>query len=52
MKIQHWLEMIWSFAFGRGCKDQYQKRITPLFEGITFVMCIQEGTRALNPPSC
>jgi hypothetical protein len=46
-----WLERIWSFAFGLGCRDQYQKRITLLFEGITIVVYIQEGTRAWNPPS-
>jgi hypothetical protein len=50
-KIQHWLERIWSFAFGPRCREEYQKRITLLFEGITNVMCIQEGTRASNPPS-
>jgi hypothetical protein len=45
------LERIWSFAFGPQCRDQYKKRITLLLEGITIVMCIQEGTRASNPPS-
>jgi len=49
-KIQHCLERIWSFAFGPRCRDQYQTRIILLFEGITIVMCIQEGTRASNPP--